>query len=121
MLQTNVISKLEELSQRLAEVEQLIADPDVLKDPRRYKELMQEHSHLSEIMSVYGEYSELLHQLADVRQVAEDEQDAEMHEMALQEVQDLEGKLEALSQKLRLLLVPKDPLDGKDIIMEILH
>ena len=119
MLQTNVISKLEELSQRLAEVEQLIADPDVLKDPRRYKELMQEHSHLSEIMSVYGEYSELLHQLADVRQVAEDEQDAEMHEMALQEVQDLEGKLEALSQKLRLLLVPKDPLDGKDIIMEI--
>ncbi|MFP4483362.1 MAG: peptide chain release factor 1 [Spirochaetaceae bacterium] len=119
MLQPHVVSKLEELSQRLAEVEQLIADPDVLKDPRRYKELMQEHSHLSEIMNVYGEYKELLQQLTDAGQVAEDEQDAEMHEMALQEVEELEGKLETLSRRLRMLLVPRDPLDGKDIIMEI--
>jgi peptide chain release factor 1 len=119
MLQQSVVSKVEELAERFTEIESLISDPDVLKDPKRYKELMQEHSHLSDIMAAYNEYKSDLEQLSDARQVLEDEGDLEMREMAEQEVNELEEKLESLSQRIRLLLVPKDPLDGKDTIMEI--
>ncbi|NBC29872.1 MAG: PCRF domain-containing protein, partial [Spirochaetes bacterium] len=119
MLQPSLIAKVEELAERFTEIENLISDPDVLKDPKRYKELMQEHSHLSEIMSAYSEYKSLMDQLSDAQQVSEDESDPEMHEMAEQEAEELEEKLKSLGQRIRLLLVPKDPLDGKDIIMEI--
>jgi len=119
MLQESVVAKLEEMTHRFSEVEELIADPGVLKDPKRYKELMQEHAHLTEIVAAYREYREMLRQLEEARAVAQDESDAEMQEMAAQEVEDLEERLETVSQRIRLLLVPKDPLDGKDIIMEI--
>ena len=119
MLQPSLVSKVEELSERFTEIENLISDPDVLKDPKRYKELMQEHSHLSEIISAFNEYKSLVDQLSDAKQVSEDESDPEMHEMAEQETGELEKKLNSLSQRIRLLLVPKDPLDGKDTIMEI--
>jgi peptide chain release factor 1 len=119
MLSESVLGKLEEMSQRLTEVEQLISDPEVLKDPGRYKKLMQEHSHLSELTTAYHGYQELVTQLEEARNVAEDEEDPEMQEMAQQEVEELEEKIDAAGQRLRLLLVPKDPLDGNDIIMEI--
>lgn len=119
MLNDSILSKLEELSQRLAEVEQLIADPDVLKDAARYKKLMQEHSHLSEVTTAYRAYQDMVNQLHEARKVVEEADDPEMREMAQQEVEELEAKIESAGQRLRLLLVPKDPLDANDTIMEI--
>ncbi len=111
--------KLEQLKQRYDELQELIADPDIHKDPKRYKELMQEHSHLSELVAAYDEYSETRQALAETRELVEQEQDPDMKAMAREELERLEEKEQSLLNKLKILLVPKDPLDGKDTIVEI--
>jgi peptide chain release factor 1 len=111
--------KLEQLKQRYDELQELIADPDIHKDPKRYKELMQEHSHLSELVAAYDEYSETRQALAETRELVEQEQDPDMKAMAREELEKLEEKEQALLNQLKILLVPKDPLDGKDTIVEI--
>jgi peptide chain release factor 1 len=111
--------KLEHLKQRYEELQELIADPDIHKDPGRYKELMQEHSHLSELVAVYDEYEETRQALAETRELVEGEKDPDMKAMAREELESLEEKEAKLENRLKLLLVPKDPLDGKDTIVEI--
>ncbi|MFO7781688.1 MAG: peptide chain release factor 1 [Spirochaetia bacterium] len=111
--------KLEQLKQRYDELQELIADPDIHKDPKRYKELMQEHSHLSELVAAYDEYTETQQALAETRDLVEQEQDPDMKAMAREELEKLEEKEHSLLNKLKIMLVPKDPLDGKDTIVEI--
>ena len=111
--------KLEQLKQRYDELQELIADPDIHKDPKRYKELMQEHSHLSELVATYDEYTETQQALAETRELVEQEQDSDMKAMAREELEKLEEKEHSLLNKLKIMLVPKDPLDGKDTIVEI--
>ncbi len=111
--------KLEELKQRYEELQELIADPDIHKDPKRYKELMQEHSHLSELVAAYDEYAETQQALAETRDLVEQEQDPDMKAMGREELEKLEEKEQSLLSKLKVMLVPKDPLDGKDTIVEI--
>ncbi len=111
--------KLEQLKQRYDELQELIADPDIHKDPKRYKELMQEHSHLSELVAAYDEYTETQQALAETRELVEQEQDPDMKAMAREELEQLEEKEQSLLNKLKIMLVPKDPLDGKDTIVEI--
>ncbi len=112
-------AKLEAYIERFREVEQLVAEPDIHKDPSRYKSLMQEHAHLGEIAESYRRYTELTEQLEQARALLEDEQDHELQEMARQEVKQLERDIERLEHELKLLLIPKDPLDHKNTIMEI--
>ncbi|OQY36640.1 MAG: peptide chain release factor 1, partial [Spirochaetaceae bacterium 4572_7] len=111
--------KLESMVKRFAEVELLISDPNVLSDKKRYKDLMVEYSHLGEIVSAYNSYKEITQSISEAKGMLEQEDDQEMKEMAREELKDLESQIEPLLQELQLLLVPKDPLDGKDIIMEI--
>jgi peptide chain release factor 1 len=111
--------KLEQLKQRYDELQELIADPDIHKDPKRYKELMQEHSHLSELVAAYDEYTETQQALAETRELVEHEQDPDMKAMAREELEKLEEKEQSLLNRLKIMLVPKDPLDGKDTIVEI--
>lgn len=111
--------KLEQLKQRYDELQELIADPDIHKDPKRYRELMQEHSHLSELVAAYDEYTETQQALAETRELVEQEQDPDMKAMAREELEQLEEKEQSLLNKLKIMLVPKDPLDGKDTIVEI--
>ena len=111
--------KLEQLKQRYDELQELIADPDIHKDPKRYKELMQEHSHLSELVAAYDEYTETQQAVAETRELVEQEQDSDMKAMAREELENLEEKEQSLLNKLKIMLVPKDPLDGKDTIVEI--
>ncbi len=111
--------KLDQLASRHREVEQLISDPEVHRDPLRYKQLMQEHSHLTEIVTAYGKHKELKSELEEARELVTAESEPEMREMARDEVARLEEALERSSKELKLLLVPKDPLDVKNVIMEI--
>jgi len=114
-----MIQKLEHMKTRYKEVEQLIADPEVMKDMKRYRELMQEHAHLHEIMEVYERYTSIAEQSEEAKQLIDEESDHEMREMAKEELRELEQQQEELEKKLKQLLIPKDPLDGKNIIMEI--
>ena len=112
-------AKLDAYIDRFREVEQLVAEPDIHKDPERYKSLMREHAHLSEIAAAYENYATLREQLEEARAILAEEQDHELHEMARQEVRQLEEQIDRLEHEIKLLLIPSDPMDDKNTIMEI--
>jgi len=114
-----VIDKLEELKLRFAEVEKALSDPDVMKDQNTYRELMREHAGLRETVEVYGRYTGTVRQLQDAKELVEEETDKAIREMAQEELLELEAEQEKLTERLKILLIPKDPMDEKDIIMEI--
>ena len=114
-----MIDKLEKIAERCQEVERQIADPDIMKDINRYKQLMQEHSQLRETVDEFSRYKQIVREVEDAKDMLEAEEDPEMHEMAREELRSLELRQEESLQNLRTLLIPKDPLDGKNIIMEI--
>lgn len=111
--------KLEHLKTKFVEVEKTVADPALVKDVKRYKDAMREHAYLSDLMNEYDNYLSLEKQIADAKALIHDETDAEMREMAKAELHELEAKLEESENKLKLLLIPPDPLEEKNIIMEI--
>lgn len=111
--------KLEKMRHRLEEVETLISDPEVLKDQTRYRELMQEHNHLHEVVEVFNRYEAVRKQHEESARLAEDDSDTEMREMAEEERDELAAQLGKLERQLKLLLVPRDPMDSNNTIVEI--
>jgi peptide chain release factor 1 len=114
-----MINKLNSIVAKCEELEKEIADPNTIKDRDRYKKIMQEYSHIKETTDLYEQYKILINEIDDAKTLIEEEDDLEMREMAKEELSGLEDKSEKMEQKLKLLLVPKDPMDGKNIIMEI--
>jgi len=114
-----MLDKLKKIDEKYKELETELSDPEIMKDMNRYKKVMQEHSHLSEVVAGYEQYKVILEECNDAKQLIEEEQDPEMKEMAKEELSGLEKKQEALEIQLKKLLIPRDPLDGKNIIMEI--
>ncbi len=114
-----MLKKLESLESHFGVIEQKIADPEIMKDMNAYREIMQEHAHLSPIIEEFNTYKDLTGQIADAKLLLEEEDDHDMLEMAKEELNELEEALEQSEGRLKVLLVPKDPLDGKNIIMEI--
>jgi peptide chain release factor 1 len=111
--------RLESLEERFTELENSLGDPEVLQDQDEYKKLAKEHSELAPLVSAYREYKRADSELAENRQLLEDERDPEMRELIKQEIADLEEKLESLEDDLKRMLVPKDPNDEKNVIFEI--
>ena len=114
-----MFDKLERLKHRYEEVETLIADPDVLKDQKRYRSLMQEHAYLSQIVETYNRYQTIAEQMEESRTLTGEEDDPELREMAEAEHEQLSDQLTHIEHQLKLLLVPRDPMDSKNTIMEI--
>ena len=111
--------RLEHLRSRYAEIQRTIMDPDLPKDQNRYRTVMQEHAALSETMTAFDRYLALERSIQETNELLEAEDDQSMKAMARDELDDLEGRRETLERELRLLLVPKDPQDDKNAIMEI--
>jgi peptide chain release factor 1 len=111
--------KLEEMVRRYEEINELVSNPETIKDQKRYKELMQEHAGLAEIAAEYANYRQLDAEISGAREMIESGEESELKELAREELGELEKRMEALDERLRVLLVPKDPLDLKNIIMEI--
>jgi peptide chain release factor 1 len=109
---------LESLLKRYDEVKRLIEDPELIKNQNKYRETMKEYSRLGEIAESQNEIEGLLERIAGTKQIINDE-DEDMKELAREELRDLEARLNAAREKQKLLLIPRDPLDGKNIIMEI--
>ncbi|MBT3272724.1 MAG: peptide chain release factor 1 [Spirochaetales bacterium] len=114
-----MLDKLETMSQRNIELEELIGNPAVIADREKYKQLLQEHSALQDVLIEYNRYSKLLVETAEAEALIQQESDEEMLDMAKEEFAGLKDQVEKSEAKLKLLLVPKDPLDTKNIIMEI--
>ncbi|MCL2179640.1 MAG: peptide chain release factor 1 [Treponema sp.] len=111
--------RLTSLLKRYDELSLIIQDPLLVKDQNRYREAMKEHSHLSEIAELSNIVEELEKQTSETKTLVQEEKDQEMKELAREELKELENKLVSNRESLRLLLIPKDPLDEKNIIMEI--
>jgi len=114
-----MLKKLEQLSKRYEEVTELIQDADLIKDPKKYKDTMREHSYLSDLMEAYEEYKQVLQGIEDARVLITEEDDHEMKEMAREELKELEEQQPILEDKKKMMLIPPDPLEEKNIIMEI--
>ncbi len=113
-----IFDKLEEVVDRFQEVEGLLSDPSVLADQKKFRDLTREHAVLAEPVEVYRRYRQVQQEIEDNRELMRDD-DPDMREMAREELPVLEKECEELAEKLTLLMLPKDPNDGKNIILEI--
>ncbi|MDV3309237.1 MAG: peptide chain release factor 1 [Cyclobacteriaceae bacterium] len=114
-----MVERLEDIKHRFEEVGQLLAQPDLVKDQKRYSQLSKEYRDLEKIVRVYNEYLRVVENQRQAREVLEKEKDPDMRGLAKSELDDLEPRLEELTRKLKEMLVPKDPNDDKGAILEI--
>ena len=119
MSENTLIDKLEGLTLRFKEVGTLITDPAVIADMKRFVKLTKEYRDLEKIVKAQDEYKTLLSHIEEARMILESEEDADLKEMAKEELDKCQSKLPALEEKIKLLLVPADPQDGKNAIVEI--
>ncbi len=113
-----MLYKIEELERRYEELESLLSDPAVLGNQGEFRRLSKEHFDLSALIAAYREYKKLLAEMEDNRSLL-DESDPEIREMAEAELEDLEGRKEKLEDEIKLLLLPKDPNDDRNVVLEI--
>ncbi len=115
----NIEKKLEELQARYEEINTALGDPSVYENPDEYRELSKEHSRLKGIVEDYRKYTEIKETIESNRQLIEEGEDAELSEMAGEENEELIKERDRLEEQIKLKLVPKDPEDSKNAIMEI--
>ena len=114
-----MIEKLEELGLRFEEVGQLLAQPDTMKDMKKFSQLSKEYRDLEKIVVKYRELKESNDHLRQAKEVLQKEKDAELRELAKLEIDELSPKIEALEAEIKELLIPRDPNDDKDVMLEI--
>jgi peptide chain release factor 1 len=113
-----MFKKLEEVVDRFQEVEGMLSEPSVVADQDKFRALTKEHADLSEVVETYGRYKKVCEEIEGNRELLRDA-DPDLREMAKAELPDLEARKEELAQQLKVLLLPRDPNDDKNIILEI--
>ncbi len=111
--------RLHALEDRYEELNTLLSDPDVVSDPEKLKKYSKEQAELEETVQVYREYKQVKDELADAKSMLNEKLDDEMHEMVKMEIAELEKQEAELTERLKILLLPKDPNDEKNVIVEI--
>ena len=113
-----MLNKLEEVADRFREVEGLLSDPKVVKDLNRYRALSQEHAELSDIVAYYEKYCRVRDEISGSQELLKDS-DPEVREMASLEVAQLEAEQSDLESQLKVMLLPKDPNDARNVVLEV--
>ncbi|MHB9140258.1 MAG: peptide chain release factor 1 [Paludibacter sp.] len=116
---SSLLEKLDGLQHKFEEISLLITDPAVIADMQRYVKLNKEYSELSRIMETQKEYTTALANIQEAKDILAHESDAEMREMARAELEELEPRIPELEEKIKILLIPADPEDAKNVVMEI--
>lgn len=119
MSQQSLLEKLNALVVRFEEIGTLITDPEVINDMKRYVKLNKEYRDLEKIVEARKEYEQVLTSIQEAKKILDSENDSELREMAKEELDTATNRLPALEEEIKLLLVPADPEDGKDAIVEI--
>ena len=114
-----MFDKLEDLLYHYEELMNTLSEPDVANDPKRFQKLMKEQSDLAPIVEAYTQYKQAKQSIEDSLLMLEEESDEEMRELAKEELNDAKNQVEELENKLKILLLPKDPNDDKNVIVEI--
>jgi peptide chain release factor 1 len=113
-----MLNKLEEVADRFREVEGLLSDPAVINDQSRYRALTREHAELIDVVNSYQRYCQIREEISGSRELLKDS-DPEVREMAGAEVDELETEQQELEAQLKLMLLPKDPNDDRNVILEV--
>lgn len=114
-----MFERLSAVEERYEEVTNLLCDPDVINDTKKLRDLSKEQASLEDTVTSYREYKSVCSQLDDAKAMFEEKLDDEMREMVKMEITDLTERKEELEHRLKILLLPKDPNDDKNVIMEI--
>ena len=112
----NMKDKLETLAARYDEIQVRLSQPETLSDMDTWRRLMKEHADMEELMTAYGRYKTVLENVEQAKEMLED---PDLRDMAKEELSELEPEQEALERELQLLLLPKDPNDDRNVIVEI--
>ncbi len=114
-----MLDKLASIEERFEDLSKEVIDPEVIADSEKWQKLMIEHAGLEEIVNKYREYKDVLDQLDGAKEMQREKLDPDMDEMVKEEIKELEPEVVRLEDELKILLIPKDPNDHKNVIVEI--
>lgn len=119
MAENSILRRLEGLRHKFEEIGQQITDPAVMADMKKFVALNKEYRELEPIVEAYDKYKNILSNINSSKEILATEKDDEMREMAKMEIDTLEDEQTALEEEIKLLLIPADPQDGKNAVLEI--
>jgi peptide chain release factor 1 len=114
-----MLDKLDFIEEKYEELSKKISDPEIISDPSQFQKLCKEHSSLEEIVLKYREYKDTLQRIKDDKEMLNEKLDKEMKDLVEEELKELQQSKEELEKQLKLLLLPKDPNDSKNVFIEI--
>ena len=114
-----ILDKLEGVKIRFEQVSELISDPEIITDMKRYVKLNKEYKSLEPLIEAYKKYKNILENIESSKELLAEESDEEMREMAKMELDELNNQIEPLEEEIKLLLIPSDPEDDKNAVLEI--
>ena len=117
-MKASIKAKLENLAERLEEINALMADPDVISDQNQFRALSKEYAQINPVISCFNNYQTTLSDIEEAQGMLKDDDD-DMREMAKEELKDATERLEKLEQELQILMLPVDPNEGKNVFLEI--
>ena len=114
-----MFDKLGAVVKRFEELTEKLADPTIYDRQKEYREISSERSSIEDVVAAYKEYLKVKEDIGQAKDILQTENDPDMREMAKEELSELEEQIPAMEEELKILLLPKDPLDGKNVMMEI--
>lgn len=114
-----MLEKLNFLEQRYKDLSMKVGDPDIINDREQWQKYIKEHAELEPIVMKYREYNDVINELDDAKEMLKDKLEEDFKEMVKEEVNELTARLEELREELKMMLIPKDPNDSKNVIVEI--
>ncbi|MCD7034682.1 peptide chain release factor 1 [Metabacillus sp. GX 13764] len=114
-----MLDRLQAVENRYEKLNQLLMDPDIISDTKKLREYSKEQSDIQETVEAYREYKEVDQQIKEAKAMLDEKLDAEMRDMVKEELSELTAREQELSERLKVLLLPKDPNDDKNVIMEV--
>src|ERR1700687_3184512 len=114
-----MFERLDQIEARYEELTNALASPDIVNDSAKYQKTAKAHAEIAPMVEKYREYKDLTKGIAESKALLADEKDPEMRAYAQEELTQLEGRVKAVEEELKVLLLPKDPNDEKNIILEI--
>ncbi|GAA0093087.1 peptide chain release factor 1 [Paraclostridium bifermentans] len=114
-----MLNKLEVLEDKYKELSEKIADPEIINDQKVWQKFIKEHAEVEPIVMKFREYKDVMNAITDSKTILQEESDEELRELAKMEISEMEEKVEPIEEELKILLLPKDPNDDKNVIVEI--
>ncbi|WP_404455755.1 peptide chain release factor 1 [Oceanobacillus kapialis] len=114
-----MLDRLQTLENRYDKLNEMLSDPEIINDTAKLREYSKEQAGLEDVVQAYREYKDITSQLQDAKEMMEDNLDSDMQEMVKMEITELQESKEELEERMKILLLPKDPNDDKNVFMEI--